>query len=113
MNVLRGDRLRQLREQRGLSQREFADVVDMGYVMIHRYEHGLTDPTASTLIRLAKELRVSVDYLVGLSDDPGTPVSEGGLELDEQHLIDAYRRDGWAGLLRLAAAWAASPKNHP
>lgn len=39
--------------------------------MYQYYEYGRSEPTASVLISLADFLDVSLDYLVGRSDEPG------------------------------------------
>ncbi len=57
-------RLRQLRKQRGLSQAELAELVDVHYNHIGRYEREASRPSADTLARLADALDVSADYLL-------------------------------------------------
>jgi transcriptional regulator with XRE-family HTH domain len=66
-------RLRELRTQRELRQKELAQLVGLHYNHIGRYERGESQPTADTLKRLAKVLNVSVDYLIGGSDDVTAP----------------------------------------
>ncbi len=56
-------RIRALRIQKGLSQKEFAKLVDLHPVQYNRYEKGETIPSTTTLARLADALGVSVDYL--------------------------------------------------
>lgn len=101
---LRADRVRHLREEHGWSQRELARICDFGIVQIHRYEAGMSEPTATHLKTLAEKLDASADYLIGLSDDPRR--REDSRELDsfddnERDLMTAYRRDGWIGAMRL------------
>lgn len=99
--VLRGERLKQVREQRGLSQRELGLQVGIQHGMIYRYENNLSDPTSATLTIIADKLRVSMDFLVGLSNDPGTHLDPTGLSEEEQQMVDAFRREGWPGVLHL------------
>lgn len=76
--------------------------------MIFRYEHGMSDPTSATLKALSNRLNVSIDYLVGISDEPETRASQLGLNREEQQVIAALRREGWAGVFRLGAEkWEA------
>lgn len=96
-----GERLRAIRQQLGLSQRDLAEDIGTGHGMIHRYEHGLSDPTSSTLKALSDRLNVSIDYLVGISDEPATQSSEMSLSREEQQVVAAFRRGGWAGVVRL------------
>jgi transcriptional regulator with XRE-family HTH domain len=70
-----GQRLRAIRETRVLSQTELGEQAGVPALMISHFETG-TRPSASaaTLVKLANALEISIDYLIGRSDDP-TPVS--------------------------------------
>lgn len=57
-----GDRRLQLR----LSQAELAELAELEPSCISRYERGVTEPRAGTIISLARALNVSADYLLGL-----------------------------------------------
>jgi len=58
------ERLRELRKQKGLSQSELGERVEVHYTHIGRYERGVSRPAADTLKRLADALGVSGDYLL-------------------------------------------------
>ena len=61
-----GDRVKQKRENMGLSQEELAD--KMGYkskTSIHKIEQGITDLPLSKVEELAKVLNVTTSYLMG------------------------------------------------
>jgi transcriptional regulator with XRE-family HTH domain len=88
---MRGDRLREIRELRQYSQRELAVRCGMGEKQIFRYENGENDPTADTLAKIAKELSVTTDYLLGLTDDPDGSFKEEDLSAMERKLIIAVR----------------------
>lgn len=60
-----GSRIKTLREQRSLSQRQLAEQLQISKTMITKYELGLHTPPAHVLVRLAKVLRVTVDSLLG------------------------------------------------
>jgi len=62
-----GKQLQQLRTGRGLTQEQLAVNVGLSRTFIARLELGQHDPTLSTLVRLAKALRVSVPDLLGES----------------------------------------------
>lgn len=100
---LRFDRLRVLRESRGWSQRELARRSGVGDAQISRYESGLADPTATSLKALAETLNVSLDYLVGLTDNPRGKLGDDIIEGDERTLIEAYRREGQVGVVQWLA----------
>ncbi|HYK00366.1 MAG TPA: helix-turn-helix transcriptional regulator [Thermoanaerobaculia bacterium] len=59
-----GARLRELREQRGQTQRSLADLMGMKHPYISEMERGLKVPTLTTLIRLAVALECEVTDLV-------------------------------------------------
>ncbi len=63
-----GAKIKQLREEIGLSQMELSKKVDISQSAIARYELGKTEPKASDIIKLAEFFCVSADYLLGLSD---------------------------------------------
>src|SRR5262252_2845262 len=62
-----GPRLRQVREQRGLSARELARRIQCSPSLISQIERGLSAPSVGMLYALATELRTSLDFLFGAS----------------------------------------------
>ena len=62
-------RLRDLREDRDLLQKEVAEVLQCSQVCYSHYELGKRDIPTEVLIRLAEFYHTSVDYLLGLTDD--------------------------------------------
>ena len=63
-----GLRLRRLREGSGLSQSALAKKIGVSKETIYRYENNVQDPSLERAIQLARVLRTSLDYLVGLDD---------------------------------------------
>ncbi len=100
---IRPDRLRELRERRGLTQRELARLCGMGEAQISKYELAQIDPSGNYLKILADQLEVSVDYLMGRTDEPLLVVTENALTSDERKILRSFRKDGWAGVTRLVA----------
>ncbi len=99
---LRTDRLRELRETHGWSQRELARLCNLGEAQVGKYESGHTEPTASSLKIIADKLDASVDYLLGISDEPRR-IDVTKLTDDEYQVLDTFRRTGWSGVIRLGA----------
>ena len=64
------NRLVRLRKERKISSQVLADAIGLSRPAISRFEHGIDYPHANTLIALADYFDVSLDYLVGRSDDP-------------------------------------------
>jgi len=69
MNNVFGERLRELRTEKGLSARALGDEVGVSNASIIDWENGKHEVKAESLIRLAKFFDVSTDYLLGLTDD--------------------------------------------
>ncbi len=63
-------RLHDLREDRDKSQEELAKILNISQATYSRYERGKLDIPTDTLIQLAKFYQTSVDYLLGLTDNP-------------------------------------------
>ena len=61
-------KLRELREEKGISQLKLAMDLNMNQNSISRYENGRREADYSTLIRFADYFDVSVDYLIGRTD---------------------------------------------
>ena len=62
-------RLRDLREDRDMTQEQIAAYLGMKQAQYSRYERGLRDIPTDVLIRLALFYNTSTDYSVGLTDD--------------------------------------------
>lgn len=60
--------LKELREERGLSQQKLAEILNTSQQTIFKYEKTLVEPDIETLISMADFFEVSVDYLIGNSD---------------------------------------------
>lgn len=65
-----GTRIAALRQGRGLSQAELAKKLHISPSAVGMYEQGRREPSVDTLIALAKEFDVTLDYL--LSGQPDT-----------------------------------------
>jgi len=63
-----GERLRQIRKEKGLTQAEVAKLLSIGESTVSFYESGKRQPDYETLIRLSETLHVSIDYLLGKTD---------------------------------------------
>lgn len=61
-------RIRDLREDTGLSQTKFAKLFDMSQTGYSKYETGENDIPTAILIALAQYHNTSVDYLLGLTN---------------------------------------------
>lgn len=63
-------RIRDLREDRDLFQREVADYLNCSQRVYSNYELGQRDIPTEVLIRLSNFYNVSIDYLLGQTNNP-------------------------------------------
>lgn len=63
-------RIRDLREDNDITQNEIAKYLGMKQPQYYRYENGLRDVPSDILIELSKYYNTSVDYILGLTDNP-------------------------------------------
>ena len=64
------NRLRDMREDRDLEQKEVAAILHVSQQYYSRYERGEVDLPIRHYITLARYYNVSIDYLAGLIDTP-------------------------------------------
>ena len=64
------ERLTELRKERQLTQKQVYEGVGMSPIGYQRYEYGDREPAYKKLLALADFFNVSIDYLVGRSDNP-------------------------------------------
>lgn len=64
------ERIKLLRTQNGLTQKQLAEILKIQPNSVQRIEYGTARPSLDTLVTLADYFNVSLDYLVGRSDDP-------------------------------------------
>ena len=62
-------RIRDLREDKDLSQKEIAKILNMSQTGYSKYEVGTNDIPTKILIQLAKFYNTSIDYILGLTDE--------------------------------------------
>lgn len=62
------ERLKELRQEKGLSLLTLSKEVGISDVALGRWENNLRTPNIDSLIILAKYFKVSADYLLGLED---------------------------------------------
>ncbi|MCR5703055.1 MAG: helix-turn-helix transcriptional regulator [Eubacterium sp.] len=86
--------LRQLREEKGISQQKLANMVSVSQQSIYKYENGLAEPDFQTLIKLADYFETSVDYLIDYSEirRKYEELVDVKLSTNEEELIIEYRK---------------------
>lgn len=61
-------RIRDLREDKDISQKKLAQILGMSQTGYSKYETGENDIPTNILIKLAQYHRTSIDYILGLTD---------------------------------------------
>ena len=63
-------RIKEARERVGLSQKELANKLNIKPTTFNGYETGAHDPKSGVLVEIAKACDTTVDYLLGLTNNP-------------------------------------------
>ncbi len=80
-----GTRLRQLRKERNLTQKQLAAQIRVQNSIILFYENGDRLPSPETIKKLAAVFHVSADYLMGIEKKESIDVT--GLDEDDKNLV--------------------------
>lgn len=65
-----GERLLDLRKDAGLTQDELAAILKINKHSISSYERDKSEPPDAIKVEIAKYFKVSIDYLLGMTDNP-------------------------------------------
>ena len=86
-------KLKELREEKGLFQKDIAQHLNKTITCICDWERGRTEPGIDDLIRIADFFNVNVDYLIGRENYATGNVEIIGEQLstEEQQLVNLYR----------------------
>lgn len=91
-----GEKSKYLRKEKGLSQIELAQALNVSKACISMIEIGKNEPTANTLIRYANFFECSTDYLLDREDDFGNITVKGEnsipLSFAEEKLVKDYQK---------------------
>lgn len=68
MSLKFGKRLKKLRNEKGINQKELADKMNTTKATISRYENDKQEPSVLILEKLAEYFNTSTDYILGKSD---------------------------------------------
>lgn len=67
-DIIFGQRLKELREEAGLSMLQLAKEIGVSDAAVCKWENGLAEPKVSYLVRLADFFDCTIDYLTGKED---------------------------------------------
>ena len=83
-----GNRIKELRTSKKMSQKELAEIVDVSKSAISKYESEMLEPNIRVQILLARTFDVTVDYLIGNTDT--NSLSKSDNEINK--LIEIYNQ---------------------
>lgn len=86
-------RLKRLREEKNLTQVEFAKLMSLANSTISQYEAGRRMPDQEILQKFADFFDVSVDYLLGRTNNPKSINNNGSAPTPEQCIAEALADD--------------------
>lgn len=93
-----GERLLELRKDADLTQDELALILNINKHSISSYERDKSEPPDAIKIAIARYFNVSIDYLLGLTDNP-VPICNQAMVV---RLPDGFTHDMYAELMSYA-----------
>ena len=88
------NRIKVLREARGISQQRLAVELNVSQATISKYELDISEPDLNTIRKLAEFFGVTSDYLLEISDDKAAVSSFGLTDAEKDILFGFKRLDG-------------------
>lgn len=88
-----GLKIKEFRDQRGLTQKELADLIEMGNTTIANYEKGFRTPKKNTLFKIANALNVTIDDLFPILKQSDNSIIESVEEILSQLEPEPYQRN--------------------
>ena len=86
------NKIRELRIEKSLTQAQLAQLLGVNQTAVGKYEREELEPNIETLIKLSHIFEVSVDYIIGNTDDFGNiTVNANTLRREEESIIRIYR----------------------
>jgi len=91
-----GNRITELRDSKGWTQEQLSGMLGISRAALSHYEKNRRKPDFDTLTRLADLFAVSIDYLIGRTENKNTPLEQGvrefvdQLELADKDLLDRF-----------------------
>lgn len=86
-----GERLIEVRKEYGYTRESLAKSLGISKYTLRNYELGATEPGHTFLKQISDFFHVSIDYLMGLTDEPEI-LDTFALSASEQTIIKKYRR---------------------
>ena len=85
-------RLFELRTEKEISQRAIAQIMSVSQGTYNNWENGKTQPSIEQIIALARYFGVTVDYLVGNTDDYEVSVNCNEISAENREILNKILR---------------------
>lgn len=86
------ERLKKLRKEKNLYQKELAEILGVSRPTISQYEAGTRRPDNETLEKLADYFKVSIDYLLGRTDERSPVDKIKSAISDDPELVEFFEQ---------------------
>ena len=108
MHVTFSQALSRLRREKGVSQRQAAQALEVSQALLSHYENGIREPGLAFVTRACDYYHVSADYLLGRTGERSGPKPPEAAQGEEQVLLRTGQALGnaWAQLCRADPALA-------
>ncbi len=89
-----GERIREIRKEKGISQTELAKKIEVSSQVMYAIEKNISNPTPEHLIKLSHFLEKSTDFLLtGKEEANKIKIEENAISTTEQEIIQLVRKD--------------------
>lgn len=91
-----GERIAALREKHSLTQEGLSNKLGITRASLSHYENNRREPDYETIVSIANLFNVSIDYLIGRTDDPNSVLDEDvrefvdSLELSNEKILEKF-----------------------
>ncbi|WP_426449047.1 helix-turn-helix domain-containing protein [Paenibacillus sp. S-38] len=91
-----GDKIALLREKHALTQEDLSRKLEISRASLSHYEKNRREPDYETIVRIADHFKVSIDYLMGRTEDPHSVLDPevrnfvDSLELSDEKIIGTF-----------------------
>lgn len=89
------DRLKELRKEKGLTQKDLAKILYVNQSAVSKYELGTNLPENRFLVQLADYFNVSTDYLLGKSDNRNESINNSTYEKKLKEILECFIDNGY------------------
>ena len=91
--MLYSERIKKLRQEKGMSQQELGDMIGVTKVSVCGYENGTRTPSLESFDILANVLQTSTDYLLGRDDKRELNNECQKMNNDDYNIINEFRNN--------------------